>query len=71
MTSKQLDFVTYCIGNVAEHLMLDQPTVYRMLKDSGILLGYIVPAYDTLHTLSGQRIVEDIVDYMSEKGLLK
>ncbi|MBD5300426.1 MAG: DUF3791 domain-containing protein [Duncaniella sp.] len=71
MTFNQLDFVTYCIGSVAEGLNIDQPTVYKMLKDSGILYGYIVPAYDVLHTYSGRRITEEITEIMHERGVLK
>lgn len=71
MTHDQLDFVTYCIGNVAEFLHLDQQTVYRMLKTSGILTEYIIPGYDVLHTFSGQYITTEIVDYMREKGIIK
>lgn len=71
MTFDQLDFVTYCIGSLAEYLHLGQTIVYRKLKESGILYGYIVPAYDVLHTYSGKRLTEELVEIMQEKGVLK
>ena len=45
--------------------------VYRLLRDSGILMEYIVPGYDVLHTFGKDYLVEDIVSYMKEKGVLQ
>jgi len=70
MSLNQLDFAIYCIGSLAEYLNMNQLTVYQKLKESGILTGYIIPAYDVLHTYSGQYIVDDLVSYMKEKGVL-
>lgn len=53
MSKDIVDFVTYCIGNLARRLNLSADEVYRMLKDSGILSEYIVPSYDVLHTFQG------------------
>lgn len=44
--------------------------VYRKLKDSGILYGYIVPSYDVLHTFGSRYVTDDIIDYMKEKGVV-
>lgn len=71
MTFKQLDFVTYCIGCLSERLGMNQTTIYEKLKTSGILEGYLIPAYDVLHTYSSQYIVDDLVEYMKEKGVLE
>lgn len=45
--------------------------VYSMLRSSGILTGYMLPGYDVLHTFSKEYIVEDLLSYMKEKGVLK
>ena len=45
-----MEFITYCIGKLSSHLKLSQQEIYKRLKDSGILYGYIVPSYDVLHT---------------------
>lgn len=61
----------FCVGNVADALKMSAGKVYRLLKDSGILMEYIVPGYDVLHTFSKDYLVEDIVSYMKEKGALQ
>ena len=44
--------------------------VYRRLKQSGILHGYIIPSYDVLHTFGKEYFMEDLTEYMREKGVL-
>lgn len=70
MDKKTLRFVTYCISKLAHHLKLSQRDVYERLIRSGILYGYIVPSYDVLHTFSSRYLIEDLTDYMKEKGVL-
>lgn len=66
-----MDFITYCIGNLSRRLGLSAREVYERLKTSGILKGYIVPSYDVLHTFGKEYLMEDLTDYMREKGVLK
>lgn len=70
MDKKKLEFVTYCIGKLAALLQLPQQEIYKRLKRSGILYGYIVPSYDVLHTFSSRYLMDDLTDYMREKGEL-
>ena len=70
MNTASLQFVTFCIGQVARRLDLSQSVVYRMLKDSGILYEYIIPSYDVLHTFGSHYLTDDIIDYMREKGVI-
>lgn len=70
MDRKTLEFVTYCISKLAQKLKLSQGDVYDRLKRSGILYDYIVPSYDVLHTFSSRYLMEDLTDYMKEKGVL-
>lgn len=70
MNKEVLTFVTYCIGQLALRLHLSQQEVYRRLKSSGILYDYIVPSYDVLHTFGSQYLMNDITDFMKEKGVL-
>lgn len=65
-----MEFVTYCIGKLSLFLKLPQQEVYRRLKKSGILYEYIVPSYDVLHTFSSRYLLEDLTEYMREKGVL-
>lgn len=70
MSFEQLDFATYCIGAVASRLGMSQRDAFNALKESGILDGYIVPAYDSLHTFSRDYIVNDFVELMRERGVV-
>ena len=70
MSFEQLDFVTYCIGNLSIRLHFPQRTVYTKLKNSGILDNYIIRGYDVLHTFGKDYIMNDLISYMQEKGAL-
>ena len=70
MDKKTLEFVTYCIGKLSVILKLPQKEIYRRLKTSGILYDYIVPSYDVLHTFSSRYLIQDLTEYMREKGVL-
>lgn len=65
----ELEFVVFCIENIAIRLGVNAGRVYRALEDSHILHGYIVPEYDVLHTLSKDYIVDDILMVMQERGV--
>ena len=71
MNYDNVDFITYCIGNLSLRLNLSVAEVYRRLKQSGILYGYIVPSYDVLHTFGKEYLMEDLIEYMKEKGVLE
>ena len=70
MDNKTLEFVTYCIGQLSLLLKLPQREIYKRLKKSGILYGYIVASYDVLHTFGSRYLMEDLTEYMKEKGVL-
>lgn len=65
----ELEFVVFCIENIAIRLGVNAGRVYRALEDSHILHGYIVPEYDALHTQSKDYIVDDILMVMQERGV--
>jgi hypothetical protein len=70
MNTKELEFAVFCIESVADELGLSGADIYRLLTEkSEILDDYIIPCYDTLHTQGKEYIVNDIVEYMREKGL--
>lgn len=71
MNKDTIDFVTYCIGNLSRRLGLTAQEVYQRLKTSGILSEYIVPSYDVLHTFGKEYLMEDLTDFMREKGVLE
>ena len=71
MDKKTLEFVTFCISKLSTLLNLPQKEIYVRLKASGILYEYIVPSYDVLHTFSSRYLMEDLTEYMREKGVLE
>lgn len=70
MDTKTLKFVTFCIRKLADRLNLPLGDVYNRLDDSGILYDYIVPSYDVLHTFGTNYLIDDLTDFMKEKGVL-
>jgi hypothetical protein len=70
MDKNILGFVTYCISCLARRLNLSKQDVYNRLKKSGILYDYIIPSYDVLHTFGTEYLMEDLTDFMKEKGVL-
>ena len=56
---------------MADALKMSARDVYQSMTKGGIISDYIVPCYDVLHTFSREYIVEDLVDLMTKKGVLK
>ncbi|MCL2243459.1 MAG: DUF3791 domain-containing protein [Treponema sp.] len=70
MNKSELEFVIFCIENIAEYLKLGGNEIYILLTEkSDILDNYIIPCYDALHTQGKEYIVNDIIEVMREKGL--
>ena len=68
--SDELEFVVFCIENVAAKLGVGAELVYQAFTEkSDILNGYIVPEYEVLHTQGRDYIVEDLLDVMRERGV--
>ena len=68
---KELEFAIFCIENVAEKLNTTGKEVHHLLtKNSNIFDEYIIPSYDVLHTQGKTYIVNDIIDCMTERGVL-
>ena len=43
--------------------------VYEVLNRTKILDDYILPNYDSLHTMGSMALVEDITEFVEEKGI--
>ena len=71
MDKKTLEFVTFCISELSILLNLPQEEIYSRLEKLGILYEYIIPSYDVLHTFSSRYLMEDLTEYMREKGVLE
>ena len=71
MQEYQLDFITYCVGNLADRLNMSASKVYKMLRSTDILNGYMIPCYDVLHTFSKENIMDDLINLLKKRGALK
>ena len=71
MQEYQLDFVIYCVGNLADRLNMSASKVYKMLRSTDILNGYMIPCYDVLHTFSKEYIIDDLINLLKKRGALK
>ena len=69
MNKNTLEFVTFAIGSVAEKLHKSPAEICNIFRQANIIDGYLIPAYDVLHTFSRQYLVDDLLDFMKEKGL--
>ena len=67
--SIELEFVIFCIKNIAAKLGVGAELVYKAFTEkSDILRGYIVPEYEVLHTQDRDYILNDLLDVMKERG---
>ena len=69
MDKNILEFLTFAIGCVAERLQKSPAEIYKVFKQANVIAGYLVPAYDVLHTFGRQYLVDDVLDFMKEKGV--
>ena len=66
---KELSFSIFMLYSLADKWNMSPVEVYRILNDTGILDNYIIKCYDVLHTQGKEYLVEDITDFVREKGV--
>ena len=66
---KELTFVVFVLHALGQHWNMTTPEVYEILNTTGILDDYIIKCYDVLHTLRKEYLVEDITEFVREKGI--
>lgn len=64
----QLDFSVFLIHRLAETWKKPVADVYKALDETGALSDYIYPGYDMLHTLGKEYLIDDLTDYVRERG---
>ncbi len=68
-TKKELEFSVFLIHNLADKWKKTPSEVYKLLNDTHILDDYIIRCYDTLHTQGKGYLMEDITEFVMEKGV--
>ena len=66
---KELRFSIFMLYSLADKQKISPAKVYKILNLTGILDNYIIKCYDVLHTQGKEYLVEDITDYVREKGV--
>ena len=66
---KELNFSIYILYSLADRWEKSPAVVYKILNSTGILDNYIIACYDVLHTQGREYLVEDITEYVREKGV--
>ena len=67
-TENELEFSTFIFYSLSDSWNTSPAEVYKVLSSSRILDGYIIEAYDVLHTLGKEYLVEDITDLVNDRG---
>ncbi len=66
---EELEFSVFLIHQLAYSWKMIPAQVYDILNKTGILDNYIVRCYDVLHTMGELYLVNDITDFVREKGV--
>lgn len=67
-TEDELEFSTFIFYSLSDSWNASPAEVYKVLNSSGILDGYIIGAYEVLHTLGKEYLVEDITELVNNSG---
>ena len=65
-----MEFITFCVGSLADALNKSASQIYNALRSSGVLEDYIIPCYDVLHTFSKDYLVDELTEVLKERGTL-
>ena len=69
MDRDSMAFVVYMIHRCADQWDISPAAVYRKLKSSGCIDTYLVQQYGVLHTQSSAYVLEDIEQYLKNRGI--
>lgn len=69
MNKESFSFVVYMIHVCADKWGTSPSEVYKILKRSGCIDGYLVPNYEILHTQGSGLVLDDIEQYLTVRGL--
>lgn len=65
----ELSFLIFILYSLADKWNKTPAVIYQILNSTGILDNYIIPGCDVLHTLGKEYLVEDITEFVKEKGV--
>lgn len=65
----ELKFSVFFIHSLANKWNKSPKEVYKILDTTKVLDEYIISCYDSLHSLGKEYLVEDITEFVKEKGV--
>ena len=68
MDERELKFVVFLIHALSDYSGKSPASIYKVLNESGILDIYMLPCYHVLHTQGKLYLIEDITEFLKEKG---
>ena len=68
--NNKLKFCVFIINQIAQAMKKPTSIVYALLSESGVLDDYIIGCYDSLHTLGGEYLVDDITEMLRDRGVV-
>ena len=69
MNQEIFSFVIYMIHVCANQWEQKPSEVYKNMKSTDCIKGFLVPNYEILHTQSTKYIMEDIKEYFHVRGI--
>ena len=66
---EELRFSIFVIYSLADKWKKTPADVYKILNSTGILDNYVISCYDVLHTQGKEYLVENLTEYVKEKGI--
>jgi hypothetical protein len=66
---KELGFSIFILYSLADKWKTTPVEVYKILNSTGILDSYVIGCYDVLHTQGKEYLVDDITEFVREKGV--
>lgn len=67
-TRNELAFVVFMIHILAAAWSKSPAEAYSICKRSGALHDYLIPHYEVLHSLGANALIEDLTEYVRERG---
>lgn len=69
MDKETFSFIIYMIHACANYWQQNPSEVYRKMKKTNCIIGFLVPNYEILHTQSTEYIIENIKEYFDVRGI--
>ncbi|MBD5474044.1 MAG: DUF3791 domain-containing protein [Lachnospiraceae bacterium] len=70
MDKETFSFIIYMIHACANYWEQNPSEVYKNMKKTNCIMGFLVPNYEILHTQSTEYIIDNIKEYFDVRGIV-